>query len=73
MDHFCCVTWVYLLRDKSKACERIVDFYCMLKTQFGTHIKRVRSDNGIEFTKGELKTYFLTHGMFHETSCVETP
>ena len=54
VDDFSRATWVYLLRETSEACERIVQFCYMVKTSFGTPIKRVRSDNGIEFTKGQL-------------------
>jgi len=73
MDDFSLATWVCLLRDESEACDRTVDFCCMVKTQFGTHVKRVHSDNGTEFTKGEMQDYFLKLGVFHETSCVDTP
>ena len=53
--------------------KRIVDFCCMVKTQFGTDVKRVRSDNRTEFTKGELQDYFFKRGMLNETSCVDMP
>ena len=32
VDDFSHATWVYLLRDKSQACELIVQFCCMVKT-----------------------------------------
>ena len=73
VDKFSCATWFYLLRDKIEAYDRIVQFYCMVKTQFGTHVQRVRSDNGTEFTRGKLQEYFLKWWILHETSCVDTP
>lgn len=73
MDDFSRATWVYLLKDKTEACEHIVDYCRMVTTQFERHVKRVRSDNGTEFTKGGLQNYFLKEGILHETSCVDTP
>ena len=73
VDDFSRATWVYLLRDKIKMYDHIVQFCCMVKTQFGKHVQRVRSDNGTEFTRGKLQEYFLKWGILHETSCVDTP
>jgi len=73
VDDFSRATWVYLLQDKIEAYERTVQFCCMVKTQFWTHVQKVRSDNGTEFTNGKLQEYFLKWGILHETSCVDTP
>jgi len=40
VDDFSRVTWVYLLKDKSEAYEHVVDICCMVKTKFGTHVKK---------------------------------
>ena len=50
-----------------------MQFCLMVKTQFETCFKKVRSDNETEFTKGELQNYFLNHGMLHETSVWTRP
>lgn len=73
VDDFSRATWVYLLKDKAEACERIVDYCRMVKTQFGTHVKKVRSDNETEFIKRQLQDHFLKEVILHETSCVDTP
>jgi len=44
----------------------------MIKTQFGGHVKKVCSDNGLEFTNKSLQAYFRENGILHETSCVNT-
>lgn len=54
VDDFSHVTWVFLLRDKSEAYERIKQSCLMVKTQFGTCVMKVRSDTGTQFSKGEL-------------------
>jgi len=60
VDYSSHATWVYLLRDKKEACERVVQFCLMVKSQFETCVKKVHSDNGTEFTKLSYKTAFLT-------------
>ncbi|PNY16822.1 retrovirus-related Pol polyprotein from transposon TNT 1-94 [Trifolium pratense] len=45
----------------------------MIETQFDVKIKRVRSDNGTEFTNMSIQTFFKQKGIIHETSCVATP
>lgn len=45
----------------------------MVKTQFSTKVKRVRSDNGTEFTNSVFQKILQQEGIMHETSCVGTP
>jgi hypothetical protein len=63
-------TWIYLLKLKSEASTYIKHFCSMVKTQFETNIKCIRSDNGTEFL---LKKFYLENGIIHQTSCVSTP
>ena len=42
----------------------------MVKTQFNTTIKTIRSDNGTEFY---LRDFFHINGILHQLSCVDTP
>jgi len=60
VDDFSQAVWVYLLKDKSEACEKLINFCTMVKTQFDITVQRIQSDNGSEFTKGPLKTYLAT-------------
>jgi len=48
-------TWIYLIKNKSMAIKCIEKFYKMVKTQFKTKIKTIRSDNGGEFTSNNFK------------------
>lgn len=45
----------------------------LVKTQFATSIKVVRSDNGQEFLNHEIYLFCKTHGVIHQHSCVDTP
>jgi transposase InsO family protein len=48
-------------------------FHKMFQTQFNTSIKIVRSNNRGKYMSGNLNTYFPEHGIFHQTTCVDTP
>ena len=63
--------WLYLLADKAMAPLQIRNFITMIERQFSQKVKRIRSDNGTEFTC--LTRFFQEQGIIHETSCVHTP
>jgi len=48
-------------------------FLSMIKTQFGAHIKVVRSDNGTEFFNSQYIQLFHDLGILHQSSCPHTP
>ena len=48
-------------------------FHKMIRTQFGTEIKILRSDNGKEYDNSGLSPYLASNGIIHQTSCVDTP
>jgi len=45
----------------------------MVKNQFSKSVKVVRSDNGREFTSGAMQAFYAEHGIFQESSCMDTP
>ena len=49
VDDFSRATWVFLMVGKYEVAQLIIDFCSMVKTQFNTKVKMVRSDNGQEF------------------------
>ena len=70
MDDFTRCTWVYLLKHKSNTQFLLPQFAIMVKTQFDSQIKTIRSDNGAKFL---LKEFFQPNGILHQLSCVDTP
>ena len=44
----------------------------MILTQFHTHLKILRSDNGGEYVSHKMKIFILEHGMIHQTTCPDT-
>lgn len=73
VDDYTRMTWVYLLRSKSDALICLKQFFVLVKNQFSTVIKTVRSDNGYEFFKNECTEFFNMSGIVHQSSCVYTP
>lgn len=69
VDDYSQFYWIYLMKQKSESSNLIKSFIAYVKTQFNTCVKTLRSDNGPEFT---LKTFYLTQGIIHQTSCVDT-
>ncbi|WVZ09093.1 hypothetical protein V8G54_022439 [Vigna mungo] len=63
-------TWVHLMKTKSETRQHLIHFIAYVKNQFKTTIKVIRSDNGSEFN---MHDYYKTEGIFHQTSCNETP
>ncbi|CAL1398262.1 unnamed protein product [Linum trigynum] len=73
VDDYSRTTWVYLLKYKSDV-ERHVRMFCeMVRTQFQTQVRRIQSDNGLEFQTNTLRDYYAANGILFQTSCVNTP
>lgn len=62
--------WVYLMSDKSEAKGYLIDFYTIVKTQFGKIFKYAW--NGLEFIGGSMPKFYRENGILHQTSCVDT-
>ena len=63
-------TWVFLMKQKSKTVSLIQSFFNLIKTQFSITIKKIRSDNGLEF---QMPSFYAQHGTLHQKSYVGTP
>lgn len=66
-------TWVYLLKEKSEAGRHLMEFCNLVETQFGKIVKRISSDNGMEFDSRSIQSFYRDKGIIHETSCIDTP
>lgn len=71
VDDFSRFTWVIFLKAKSETKQSVINFVALLENQFNTSLKCFRSDNGSEFST--LNSFFLSKGIIHQKSCVETP
>ena len=66
-------TWVYLTKEESEVAKSLKGSVAMAHNQFGKGVKIIKSDNGLEFKSGPVKEFYLSNGIIHQTSCVETP
>lgn len=55
---------------KSEVRSLITGFCSLVENQFGTSVKCIRTDNGIEFN---MVDFFRQKGIVHQTSCTYTP
>ncbi|RDY07811.1 hypothetical protein CR513_08019, partial [Mucuna pruriens] len=67
------VTWIFPMKHKYEVCQIFVDFFRLVKNQFNKSIKRLRSNNGIEFVNLEFSKFLKDNGVVHELTCVNTP
>ncbi|OXU29227.1 hypothetical protein TSAR_005738 [Trichomalopsis sarcophagae] len=59
---------VYFMAHKSEVINRFKEFEAFVRTQIGTQIKVLRSDNGMEYTCGKFETLLNKQGIIHELS-----
>lgn len=61
------------MKHKNEAVRCIKFFTAYVHTQFSVYIKKIRSDNGLEFINIEVKNVFSSESILHETSYPYTP
>ncbi|KAK0607454.1 hypothetical protein LWI29_015338 [Acer saccharum] len=71
VDDYSRFTWIFLMRHKNEARSLLKRFFTYVRTQFDSHIKIFRSDNGGEFIS--LRSFFHDKGVIFQHSCVYTP
>ena len=73
VDDFTRFAWVFFLRKKSQAPERLKLFFAFVRRQFEFSVMQVRSDRGGEFLAERLTTWFAELGVVHQLSIRNTP
>ncbi|GJR72284.1 retrovirus-related pol polyprotein from transposon TNT 1-94 [Tanacetum coccineum] len=73
VDDFSRAVWVFLIKHKSEASKRLIDFHKMIEVQFEKQIKRIRCDNGGEFTSNNMLNFYNEKGILLETTCPHAP
>ena len=72
-DDFSRFTWVFFLDDKSQVQKIFKNFARKAQNQFEVKIKKVRSDNGMEFKNANVDTFLDEEGISHEFLATYTP
>ena len=68
IDDFSRVSWVYLLKDRSRVYEVLKNFMVEIKNQFDITPKILRTDNALEFIQHQITSYCASLGILHQTS-----
>ena len=69
VDDFSRMTWIFLIKSKSKFPQIFMQFVKLIENQMSLKVKAVRSDNAGELTKGEALKFYLDHGIKQQMSC----
>nr|KAJ0204101.1 hypothetical protein LSAT_V11C500295510 [Lactuca sativa] len=72
-DDFCRSVLAFMLKLKHESSKHVVNFHKLVKNQFGKCVKRIRCDNGGEFTSNDMLKFYNEQGILLETSCPQTP
>ena len=48
-------------------------FCAEIHTQFHVFVQNLRSDNAKEYMSKQFQSFMIHNGIFHQTSCVDTP
>jgi transposase InsO family protein len=73
VDDYSRFTWVFFLQEKSQTQETLMRFLRQAQNEFGLRIKKIRSDNGIEFKNSQIEGFLEEEGIKHEFSSPYTP
>jgi transposase InsO family protein len=72
VDDYSRFTWVFFLQEKSQTQETLKKFLKWAQHEFGLRIKKIRSDNGMEFKNSQIEV-FLEEGIKYEFSSPYAP
>lgn len=73
VDQFSRRYFVEFLRTKDEASRTLQNLIRRRENELNAKVKRIRSDNGLEFINAELKQYFNEKGIKHEKTTFFTP
>jgi transposase InsO family protein len=73
VDDYSRFTWVFFLQEKSQTQETLKGFLRRAQNEFGLRIKKIRSDNGMEFKNSQIEGFLKEEGIKHEFSSPYTP
>lgn len=72
-DDYIRKTFGYLLKTKRQVFDKFVEFKILVENQTGLKIKKIRTDNGLEYCNKYFEIFFKKNGIIHETTVQYTP
>ncbi|KAL6133479.1 hypothetical protein ACLB2K_065714 [Fragaria x ananassa] len=73
IDDYSRMTWVYVMKHKSDAFKDFKQWKTLVENQTGEKIKRLRTDNGLEFCSTEFDEFCKTEGIARHHTIRNTP
>ncbi|GJV59270.1 transposable element [Tanacetum coccineum] len=73
IDDFSRMTWVFMMKHKSGAFEKFKHWKILIENQTGRKIKRLRTDNGLEFCSREFNDFCRDEGIARHYTVRYTP
>ncbi|KAJ4726144.1 Retrovirus-related Pol polyprotein from transposon TNT 1-94 [Melia azedarach] len=73
IDDFSRMTWVFIMKHKSEAFKNFRQWKALVGNQTGKKIKRLRTDNGLEFCWSEFDEFCKNEGIARHHTVRDTP
>ena len=72
-DDYTRKVWLYFLKFKDEAFQNFVVWKTMVETRSERKVKRLRTDNGLEFCNHQFDGFCKEHGIVRHITCTYTP
>ena len=73
IDNFSRMTWVFVMMYNSKAFKNFRNWMVLVENQIGKEIKRLHTDNGLEFFWSEFDEFCKKEGIVRYHTVNNTP
>lgn len=73
VDDYSRRVWVYVLKHKSEAFNKFKEWKILVENQTEKKIKKLRTDNGLEFCSNEFNQFCKSHGIARHLTVPGTP
>ncbi|KAJ4711012.1 Retrovirus-related Pol polyprotein from transposon TNT 1-94 [Melia azedarach] len=73
IDDFSRMTWVFIMKHKSEAFKNFRQWKALVENQTGKKIKRLRTDNGLEFCWSKFDEFCKNEGIARHHTVRDTP
>lgn len=73
IDDYSRMTWVFIMKHKSEVFGKFKEWKVLIENQVGKKIKRLRTDNGLEFCSNEFDQFCKDEGIARHQTVRHTP
>ena len=73
IDDYSRRVWIYFMKTKDETLQKFKDWKVMIENQSGKRVKRLRTDNGLEYCNFDFNRYCNEHGIVRHKTVKGTP